>query len=141
MSEVLIKINNLTKDYQVGEINVNALSDVTMSIRSGDFVVIFGPSGCGKTTLLNLVGGIDDITSGSIQINNKEITTLNEKQLTEFRKEDIGFIFQFYNLIPTLTAEENIELAARLKFPRDAYQRSMAILEDVGMKDKAYKFP
>jgi putative ABC transport system ATP-binding protein len=141
MSEMLIEISNLTKDYQIGEISVNALSGVTISICSGDFVMILGPSGCGKTTLLNMVGGIDVITAGSIQIDNKEITTLNEKQLTEFRKEDIGFIFQFYNLIPTLTAEENVELAARLKFPRDAYQRSMAILEDVGMKDKAYKFP
>lgn len=141
MSEPLIEINNLTKDYYIGEITVNALSDVSISIQSGDFVVILGPSGCGKTTLLNMVGGIDLTTGGSIRINSKEITTFNEKQLTEFRKEDIGFIFQFYNLIPTLTAEENVELAARLKFPRDAYKRSMAILEAVAMEENAHKFP
>ncbi|MFX0085308.1 MAG: ABC transporter ATP-binding protein [Candidatus Hodarchaeota archaeon] len=141
MSETLIEINNLMKNYQVGEIIVNALIDVNISIQSGDFVVILGPSGCGKTTLLNMVGGIDVTTGGSIRINSKEITTLNEKQLTEFRKQDIGFIFQFYNLIPTLTAEENVELAARLKFPQEAYKRSMVILEAVGMADKAGKFP
>ena len=138
----LIDINNLSKDYYIGEITVNALSNVNISIQSGDFVVSLGPSGCGKATLLNLIGGIDIKTSGRITINDKEITELKEKELTEFRKEDVGFIFQFYNLIPTLTAVENIELAARLMFPRrEAYQKSLDILEAVGMKDKATKFP
>jgi len=141
MSKTLIQLSNLTKDYQIGEIIVNALLNVNISIKKGDFVVILGPSGCGKTTLLNLIGGIDITTSGTIRVNDKEITNLGEKQLTNYRKEDVGFIFQFYNLIPTLTAEENVELAARLKFPREAYDRSMTILEAIGMKDKAYKFP
>ncbi|MHA2329520.1 MAG: ABC transporter ATP-binding protein, partial [Candidatus Hodarchaeales archaeon] len=119
-----------------------ALSGIDMSIQSGDFVVILGPSGCGKTTLLNLIGGIDVITAGKIEINGKDLTNLKERELTEFRKDDVGFIFQFYNLIPTLTALENVELAARLKFSRrDAYQKSLDILEAVEMKDKANKFP
>ena len=141
MSKTLIRLSNLTKNYQIGEIIVNALSDVSISIKKGDFVVILGPSGCGKTTLLNMIGGIDITTSGTIRVNDKEITNLGEKQLTNYRKEDIGFIFQFYNLIPTLTAEENVELAARLKFPREAYDRSMTILEAIGMKDNTHKFP
>lgn len=141
MSKTLIRLSNLTKNYQIGEIIVNALSDVSISIKKGDFVVILGPSGCGKTTLLNMIGGIDITTSGTIKVNDKEITNLGEKQLTNYRKEDIGFIFQFYNLIPTLTAEENVELAARLKFPREAYDRSMTILEAIGMKDNTHKFP
>ncbi len=138
----LIEINNLSKDYYFGEITVNALSGINMTIHPGDFVVILGPSGCGKTTLLNLIGGIDVKTDGIIRINGKEITKLGEKELTNFRKEDVGFIFQFYNLIPTLTAVENIELASRLIFSRrDAYQKSLDILEEVEMKDKADKFP
>lgn len=138
----IIEIKNLTKDYHVGEIIVKALSGVDISVQSGSFVVILGPSGCGKTTLLNLIGGIDVRTDGTIRINGKEITDLGERELTEYRKEDVGFIFQFYNLIPTLTAVENVELAARLKFPnRQAYQKSMDILEAVEIKDKAHKFP
>lgn len=138
----LIQINNLTKDYDIGEITVKALTGIDMSIQSGDFVVILGPSGCGKTTLLNLIGGIDVVTSGKIQINGKDITNLKERELTEFRKDEVGFVFQFYNLIPTLTAVENVELAARLRFSRrDAYQKSLDILEAVEMKDKAHKFP
>ena len=142
MSEPLIKVNDLKKEYIAGELPVAALSGVDLSIQQGDFIVILGPSGSGKTTLLNLVGGIDISSSGSISINGREITALGEKDLTDFRKEDVGFIFQFYNLIPTLTAVENVELAAQLKFSRrDAYRKSMDMLEAVEMKDKAQKFP
>lgn len=142
MSELIVEIDSLSKDYQSGEIIVHALSGVDLKIEKGKFVVILGPSGSGKTTLLNLIGGIDVHTSGSIRVNAREITKLKEKQLTEFRREDVGFIFQFYNLIPTLTAVENVELAARLRFPRRmAYERSIRMLKTVEMHDKAHKFP
>ncbi|UCG04554.1 MAG: ABC transporter ATP-binding protein [Candidatus Heimdallarchaeota archaeon] len=142
MSEPIVEIDSLSKDYQTGEITVRALTGVDLQIEKGNFVVILGPSGSGKTTLLNLIGGIDAHTSGSIRVNTRELTKLTEKQLTEFRKEDVGFIFQFYNLIPTLTAVENVELAARLRFPRRiAYERSMKMLKTVEMDDKALKFP
>ena len=142
MSEPIVEIDSLSKDYQSGEITVRALSGVDLKFEKGEFVVILGPSGSGKTTLLNLIGGIDVHTSGSIRVNAREITKLKEKELTEFRKEDVGFIFQFYNLIPTLTAVENVELAARLKFSRHiAYEQSMRMLKTVEMDDKAHKFP
>ncbi|MFW9991177.1 MAG: ABC transporter ATP-binding protein [Candidatus Odinarchaeota archaeon] len=142
MDQPLIIVNGLSKQYHLGEVTVNALSGVDISIQSGSFVVILGPSGSGKTTLLNLIGGIDIKSGGTIRINGKEITALKEKELTSFRKEDVGFIFQFYNLIPTLTAVENVELAARLKFSRrEAYEKSLTILEAVEMGDKAQKFP
>ena len=142
MSELIVEIDSLSKDYRSGEITVHALSGVDLKIEKGEFVVILGPSGSGKTTLLNLIGGIDIHTSGSIRVNTREVTTLSEKQLTEFRKEDVGFIFQFYNLIPTLTAVENVELAAQLKFKKHrAYEKSIKILETVDMADKTHKFP
>ncbi|MFX1283882.1 MAG: ABC transporter ATP-binding protein [Promethearchaeota archaeon] len=142
MSELIVEIDSLSKDYQSGEITVRALSGVDLKIKKGEFIVILGPSGSGKTTLLNLIGGIDVHTSGSIRVNAREITKLKEKELTEFRKEDVGFIFQFYNLIPTLTAVENVELAARLKFSRRlAFKKSLQMLKTVEMEDKAHKFP
>ncbi|MFX0096097.1 MAG: ABC transporter ATP-binding protein, partial [Candidatus Hodarchaeota archaeon] len=141
MSEYMVETSQLKKEYITGEIIVPALGGINLTVEKGKFIVIFGPSGCGKTTLLNLIGGIDQVTEGTIKVNRKEITRLSESELTNFRKDDIGFIFQFYNLIPTLTAVENVELAALLKFPKEAYERSLAILEQVGMKDKANKYP
>ena len=142
MSEPIVEIDSLSKDYQTGEITVHALSGIDLKIEKGEFVVILGPSGSGKTTLLNLIGGIDIHTSGLIRVNSREITALSENQLTKFRKEDVGFIFQFYNLIPTLTAVENVELAAQLKFKkRLAYEKSIKMLETVDMANKAHKFP
>ncbi len=141
MSETIVEIHSLRKDYQSGEIIVQALAGVDLTIHKGQFIVILGPSGSGKTTLLNMIGGIDSTTGGSIRVNGEEITNLRERALTNYRKEDVGFIFQFYNLIPTLTAVENVELAARLKFSKEAYERSMKMLEAVEMTDKAHKFP
>ncbi|MHA2246156.1 MAG: ABC transporter ATP-binding protein [Candidatus Hodarchaeales archaeon] len=141
MSEFIVEIHSLKKNYQSGEITVQALAGVDLTIHKGQFIVILGPSGSGKTTLLNMIGGIDSTTGGSILVNGEEITDLRERALTNYRKEDVGFIFQFYNLIPTLTAVENVELAARLKFSKKAYERSMKMLEAVEMTDKAHKFP
>ncbi|NHJ01518.1 MAG: ABC transporter ATP-binding protein [Candidatus Heimdallarchaeota archaeon] len=141
MSEVLIKTDFLGKDYVTGEVTVNALKEVNLSVEKGKFVVIIGPSGCGKTTLLNLIGGIDRPSEGSITVGAKVITNMSEKELTGFRKEDIGFIFQFYNLIPALNALENVELSARLKFPKDAYERSLEMLKRVGLEEKINKYP
>ncbi|MHA2296764.1 MAG: ABC transporter ATP-binding protein [Candidatus Hodarchaeales archaeon] len=137
----LLSVTRLKKDYITGEITVPALKGIDLSVDKGKFIVIFGPSGCGKTTLLNLIGGIDQATSGVITVNTRDITNLSEKKLTDYRKDDIGFIFQFYNLIPTLTAIENVELAARLQFPEDAYERSLDFLRQVGMEDKVHKYP
>lgn len=138
----MVEIDSLVKDYQSGVITVHALAGIDLKIKKGEFVVILGPSGSGKTTLLNLIGGIDIHTSGSVRVNSREITKLTEKQLTEFRKNDVGFIFQFYNLIPTLTAVENVELAAQLNFSRrTAFQKSMEMLKTVKIADKAHNFP
>ncbi|MHA2247939.1 MAG: ABC transporter ATP-binding protein, partial [Candidatus Hodarchaeales archaeon] len=110
----LISFQEVTKQYQMGEVTVNALQDVTIDIEPGKFVVLLGPSGSGKTTLLNLISAIDLPTSGRIHIENLEITFLKRKQRAQFRRQKIGFIFQFFNLLPTLTALENIEFALDL---------------------------
>lgn len=137
----MISIKNLKKDYKTGDVLVTALDGVDITIEKGKFIVILGPSGSGKTTLLNLLGGIDQSTSGKIQVNSRNITEFNEKELTEYRKEDVGFIFQFYNLIPSLSAVENVELSARLNFSSDSYERSLKILELVGLSDKVNNYP
>ncbi|MFW9993481.1 MAG: ABC transporter ATP-binding protein [Candidatus Odinarchaeota archaeon] len=142
MAVQFVVLNKVSKDYLAGELTVRALSNIELSISIGEFVVILGPSGCGKTTLLNILGGIDTATTGIIKVNAKTVTDMDEKSLTDYRKTEIGFIFQFYNLIPTLTAVENVEVAARLVFaPKEAYSRSMEILKQVELEDKASKFP
>lgn len=142
MSDVIVKCSNLKKDYETGDVIVPALRGIDLEIPTGSFIVILGPSGCGKTTLLNVIGGIDIATEGKIIINgDTNITSFSESQLTNYRKEDIGFIFQFYNLIPTLTAIENIELAAKLKFPKKSYEKSLEMLKAVGMEHKENSFP
>jgi len=122
----------------MGRVKVHALRGADLIVQRGDFMVILGPSGSGKTTLLNLIGGIDTPTAGNIVVDNVNLMNLTETDLTDYRRTKIGFVFQFFNLIPTLTAKENIELAAELvENPRDILE----VLRQVGLADKAERFP
>ena len=105
-----VKLQDITKIYKMGEIKIRAADNISFSIDKGEFVVIVGPSGAGKTTVLNILGGMDTATSGTLLVDGDEITAYNPRRLTEYRREDIGFVFQFYNLVPNLTALENVEL-------------------------------
>ena len=137
MSE-LIKFKNVKKTYNIGEKSFNALDGVDFSIDKGEFVVILGPSGAGKSTLLNILGGMDSATSGKITVGDEEISKYNDKELTNYRAENIGFIFQFYNILPTLTVLENVELINDVvKNPKDAKE----ILKRVGLEKHYNKFP
>ena len=136
--EELIKFEHVKKTYTVGEKKFNALNDVSFTINKGEFVVILGPSGAGKSTLLNLLGGMDTLTSGSIKIGEDEISKFNDKELTNYRAENIGFIFQFYNILPTLTVLENVNLVKEIvKKPKNAKE----VLKDVGLSKHLNKFP
>lgn len=134
----IVEFKNVGKKYVVGEVSINALNDVNFSIKEGEFVVILGASGAGKTTILNILGGMDSATSGDVVVKGKPITKFNKKQLTKYRREEIGFVFQFYNLIPTLTAIENVEFATSVcKNFLDAKE----MLEKVGLSDRLNNFP
>lgn len=133
-----IEIKNISKVYKSGDSEVHALDDVSFEIEKGSFNVILGASGAGKSTLLNIIGGMESPTSGSYIFDGNEISKYNEKQLVFFRREKIGFVFQFYNLFPNLTALENISLSASLvNNPLEPFE----ILDKVGLKDKAKNFP
>lgn len=134
----LIKFSNVKKTYNIGEKSFNALDGVDFCINKGEFVVILGPSGAGKSTLLNLLGGMDKLTSGKIIVGNETISDYSDSELTNYRAENIGFIFQFYNILPTLTVLENVELINDIvKKPKDAKK----ILKDVGLEKHYNKFP
>ena len=136
--EEIIKVNNVTKTYKVGNKNFNALDGVSFSINKGEFVVILGPSGAGKSTLLNLLGGMDTVTSGKIIVDDEVVSKFDRKELTKYRAENVGFIFQFYNILPTLTVLENVELVKDIvKSPKNAKE----VLNDVGLKNHLNKFP
>jgi len=135
--EILVA-ENLSKTYQMGEVEVQALVNANFSIKEGEFVVILGPSGSGKSTLLNIIGGMDSPTSGKVFVNGKEITKYNEKQLTEYRRNEVGFVFQFYNIMPNLTAEENVELATEISAAPLPIGEIMAA---VGLSDRRDHFP
>jgi L_ocin_972_ABC: putative bacteriocin export ABC transporter, lactococcin 972 group len=109
-----IEFKNVIKEYKMGEVTIKALDNTNFSIDKGELVVIVGPSGAGKTTTLNILGGMDRASSGRVWVNDKEVTKLNNKQLIEYRRNDIGFVFQFYNLVQNLTAKENVELATQI---------------------------
>ncbi|MBR2578025.1 MAG: ABC transporter ATP-binding protein [Erysipelotrichaceae bacterium] len=133
-----IEFDKVSKIYQMGEVEIKALDEISFSIDKGEFVVILGASGAGKTTILNILGGMDTATSGKIVVDDKNISTADEKQLTEYRRYDIGFVFQFYNLVQNLTAKENVELALQIcKFPLDPIR----ILKLVGLEDRMDNFP
>ena len=136
--EEFVKLKDITKVYHMGEVEIRAADNINFSIKKGEFVVIVGPSGAGKTTVLNILGGMDTATGGTLTVDGKDITAYDSRQLTGYRRDDIGFVFQFYNLIPNLTALENVELALRIcKDPLDAKK----VLEDVGLGDRLDNFP
>ena len=133
-----VEFRNVGKTYHMGEVDIEALKDVNFTIEKGEFCVVVGASGAGKTTILNILGGMDTLSSGQVLLDGEEISSYNKKRLTSYRRYDIGFVFQFYNLVQNLTALENVELAAQIcKEPLDA----KAVLEMVGLKDRAGNFP
>lgn len=133
-----IEFKDVVKEYKMGDIVIKALDNTNFSIDKGELVAIVGPSGAGKTTTLNILGGMDRATSGSVLVNEKEITSLTNKQLIQYRRNDIGFVFQFYNLVQNLTAKENVELATQLC--SDALNVD-EILDKVGLMDRKDNFP
>lgn len=139
----MISIQNIQKTYQSGNIKVQALQNINLTINKGEFTAIVGPSGSGKTTLLNIIGGLDSPTEGSVKINTTEITRLPENELIDFRLHHIGFIFQSYNLIPVLTAKENVEFLMLLQKQGDQYrnERTLKLMKAVGLEDQVDKKP
>lgn len=135
-----VLLEKVSKIYQMGEVEVNALKQIDLTIKKGEFVVVLGPSGSGKTTMLNCIGGIDSPTEGTVVVGGKDISKFSEKELTKFRRETVGFIFQFFNLIPTLTARENVEFALDL-VPKEKRVSAVSVLEEVGLGDRANHFP
>ncbi|ATF11474.1 ABC transporter ATP-binding protein [Brevibacillus porteri] len=136
--KALIEFKKVTKEYKIGEVPIKALNGVDFSIAEGEFVVILGASGAGKSTILNLLGGMDMATSGQVFVGDQEITRFNEKKLTQYRGEKVGFVFQFYNLIPNLNALENVEFATEVcKNHLDAKE----ILHKVGLQNRMKNFP
>lgn len=133
-----VEFADVSKIYQMGEVEVAAVRDMSFTIEQGEFVVIVGPSGAGKTTLLNMLGGMDSATSGTIMLDGARVSSFSRKQLTQYRRHDIGFVFQFYNLVQNLTARENVELASQIcRDPLDADE----VLAAVGLADRVRNFP
>ena len=136
--EHFVELKNVKKIYHMGEVEIPAVDGIDFEIEKGEFVVITGPSGAGKTTVLNILGGMDTCTEGEVWVDGKDIGRYRGRQLTAYRRDDIGFVFQFYNLVQNLTALENVELALQIcKDPLDARQ----VLEEVGLKERADNFP
>ena len=133
-----VEFRDVSKMYQMGEVSVAAVRAMSFQIEQGEFVVIVGPSGAGKTTLLNMLGGMDSATSGTIMLDGAEVSSFNRRQLTQYRRHDIGFVFQFYNLVQNLTARENVELASQIcRDPLPADE----VLAAVGLEQRARNFP
>lgn len=133
-----VEFQNVSKIYKTGEVSIRALHDVNFQIEKGEFCVIVGASGAGKTTILNILGGMDTLTEGKVFLDGDEVSAYNKKQLTGYRRHDVGFVFQFYNLVQNLTALENVELAAQICIdPLDAEE----VLSEVGLQDRMKNFP
>lgn len=133
-----IELKDVSKVYKMGEVEIKAANGVSFPVEKGEFVIVVGPSGAGKTTILNILGGMDKPTSGKIVVDGKDIAQYKEKELTNYRRDDVGFVFQFYNLVQNLTALENVELAAQIcKDPIDAEQ----VLREVGLGNRLNNFP
>ena len=133
-----IEFNDVKKKYRMGDVTIDALSGASFNIEKGEFVVIAGPSGAGKSTILNLLGGMDSVSSGEIVVDGQKVSSYNSKELTTYRRYDIGFVFQFYNLVQNLTVKENVEMATQIcKHPLDIEQT----IEAVGLKERMNNFP
>jgi len=139
----VIELRNVTKTYQMGQVQVDALRGLSLTVARGEFIVFLGPSGSGKTTALNLIGGLDRPTAGSVVVDGEDITQYSDRQLTAYRRDKIGFVFQFFNLIPTLTARENVEFALELVISsrRAIRKRAESLLHVVGLKERGDHFP
>lgn len=134
----IVTMQNVTKIYHMGEVEIHAADGITFSIEKGEFAVVVGPSGAGKTTVLNILGGMDTCDGGKVVVDGEDISGYKNRKLTTYRRNDIGFVFQFYNLVQNLTALENVELAAQIcKNPLDAAK----VLEEVGLKERMQNFP
>ncbi|MHA1400679.1 MAG: ABC transporter ATP-binding protein [Candidatus Heimdallarchaeaceae archaeon] len=141
---IIVRTKNLKRIFEFGETEVVALNGVDLEIRKGEFAVILGPSGAGKTTLLNMIGGIDEPTEGTVEVNGEIITNYNKEELNAFRRNDVGWIFQFFNIVASLRAWENVGLALEFKggYKQDEIKRlSYEVLEQVGLKGKEERFP
>ena len=133
-----VELKDVRKIYQMGEVEIRAVDGIDFSIEQGEFVVIVGPSGAGKTTVLNILGGMDQATSGEVWVDGNNVAEYSKKELTKYRRDDIGFVFQFYNLVQNLTATENVELASQIcKNPLDA----VTVLGEVGLEERKDNFP